>query len=200
MAAAKGLTSLADLGVRELPGLPMFLGDARRNVAQHRVATYPDHALAAVLGHRRYVVAQIASEDAAEQFDVVALGDEHINVAKDRVCVDVDLCWSALGLGQIDGHVAQERDRDQFILDVPGPRTLALQSAFKDRGEGEKPSAALTRGGPRLVFRVASHGVTRSSRRATYLLDWVSLRLGTTAVVPPRSWLRCMVTATSALT
>jgi hypothetical protein len=101
---------------------------------------------------------------------VVTLCHEHVDIAEDRVRLDVDLGGGASGLRQVDGHVAQERDRDQLILDIPGSRSLALPSGFKDRVQGQEPPAAPAYDGLVLGFKVAVHGVTRPVT-STFLLS-----------------------------
>src|ERR1039457_3788347 len=140
-----------------LPGVRVFCGYACRDVAQERVAVDADHVVALLPGHDWHVVAQVTPQDAAGHLDVRALGDEHIHIAEYRVSVDDDLGGSALDPRQVDGHVTEERDGDQLILDIPGLRALAVPAPFNDRVQGEEPPAALARSGPLHFFRVAVH-------------------------------------------
>lgn len=85
-----------------------------------------DHVAALLLGHDWDGVAQFTPQDAAGHLDVRAFGDEYVDISEYRVSVDVDLGGSALDLRQVDGHVSEECDSDQLILDVPGLRALAV--------------------------------------------------------------------------
>jgi hypothetical protein len=141
-----------------LPGVRMVCGDACRDVAQKRVAVDADHVVALLPRHDWHVVAQVTPQDAAGHLDVRALRDEHIHIAEYRVSVDVDLGGSTLDPRQVDGHVTEERDGDQLILDIPGLRALAVPTPFNDRVQGEEPPAAVARSGSRYFFRVTVHG------------------------------------------
>jgi hypothetical protein len=141
-----------------LPGVRVFPVHAGRDVTEERVAVDADHVPAMLLGHGWDVVAQVTPQDAARQLDVAAPGDEHVDIAEYRVRLDVDLGGSALDMRQVNGHVTQERDDDQLILDVPGLCALAVPTTFDDRVQGEEPSAAPAGGSSLLGFRAAVHG------------------------------------------
>src|SRR5918994_6152491 len=76
----------------------MSVGEAGRNVARHAVAVNADHTIAAFLGHGWHLVSQVAPEDTAEHLDVGVLRDQYVDVADDRVGLDVDLGGRALVL------------------------------------------------------------------------------------------------------
>ena len=77
--------------------------------------------------NRRDVVAKIASHDATEEFDADARPHQNVDIANDRVRVDCYLGGGAPGVGEVDGHIAEESHGDQLVLHVPrlGPPSLA---------------------------------------------------------------------------
>ncbi|MGO9322722.1 MAG: hypothetical protein ACLQBY_18225 [Solirubrobacteraceae bacterium] len=139
----------------------MSVGNASGDVAGNRVAVDADDAIGVLVEHGRHVIVEVSTPDAAEHFDVGAFRDEYVDVANDRVRVDVDLGGGALGLRQVDRHVAKQRDSDQLILDVPVSRALAMPSALEDRLKTEQPSTAASNPFSLLVFTL--HGRLPSS-------------------------------------
>jgi len=63
----------------------------------------------------------MASQAATCELDVGAGRDGHVNVAKDRPCLNVNLVGRAVCVSEIDDHVAEERDGEQLVLDIPAP-------------------------------------------------------------------------------
>jgi DNA-binding MarR family transcriptional regulator len=63
----------------------------------------------------------MASQAATCELDVGAGRDGHVDVAKDRPCLNVNLVGRAVCVSEIDDHVAEERDGDQLVLDIPAP-------------------------------------------------------------------------------
>lgn len=68
--------------------------------------------------------------------------NDDVDVATQRVRLDVELLWQALDLGQVDRHVAEYRQSDQVVLDVPrpGPNPFMEPPPLEDWLEPEQPS------------------------------------------------------------
>ncbi len=104
-----------------------------------------DDACALVLDDRGHVVLEVTAEHTAEQLNVRALRHEHVDIAEQRVGLDVDLGRGAAGSREVDRHIAQDRDRDQLVLDIPCLRSLATSAALEHRVDREQPSTALSK-------------------------------------------------------
>ena len=103
------------------------------DIADQAVTGNRNAAVTPALGHRRYLVGEVASQHAPTELDVGSRADEHVDITKDRVGLDVNLGWSALRVRQIDRHVAKQGDGDELLLNVPASRALAFATAFEDR-------------------------------------------------------------------
>jgi len=96
------------------------LHHAHRDVAHKRVAVDPNHLVALLCGHRWHVVSEVIIVCSTGQFYMGPFSHTNINITQNRVCLDFEMGGCAVGVDQIDSHVAEYGDGDQFILDIPG--------------------------------------------------------------------------------
>jgi hypothetical protein len=83
---------------------------------------------------------QVAQEGASEHLHACVCRDDHIDIADQRIGLDLDLDRSALDIGEVDGHVTEQGNCDQFILDVPRSGAPAFAPTLEDRIQGEQPA------------------------------------------------------------
>ncbi len=119
--------------------------DAGCHIAEQAVSVDADDACALVLDDRGHVVLEVTAEHTAEQLNVRVLRDQHVDIPEQRVGLDVDLGRGAAGSREVDRHIAQDRDRDQLVLDIPCLRSLATSAALEHRVDREQPSTALSK-------------------------------------------------------
>jgi len=83
-------------------------GRVHRDVSKQRVTLYPDQVTSTVLGHGGDTVVQVVIPGATGQLDLGTWPNEDIDIAADRIRVDVDLCRRTPGSRQIDCHVSED--------------------------------------------------------------------------------------------
>jgi hypothetical protein len=54
------------------------------------------------------------------QFHMGPFSHANVDITQNRVCLESEMGGCAFGVAQIDSHVAEYGDGDQFILDIPG--------------------------------------------------------------------------------
>jgi len=75
----------------------------------------------------------------SRELDMGAWRDIDIDISPERERLEHNLGGCALGVGEINGHVTEDRESHQLSLDVPllGALTLVEPTSFEDRFESE---------------------------------------------------------------
>ncbi len=129
---------------------------AHSDIAEHRVTVNPDNPITVILGDGGYLIYQVTFEDSTEELNARSLRHNDIHIPPNCIRVDHDDARSALYMPEVDRHIAEEGDRRQLVLDVPGVCALAPPASLEERIQADQPSTG--RPGGRSVLALVRDG------------------------------------------
>jgi hypothetical protein len=116
--------------------------DPHDYVTEQGVALDPKHPGALCLRDRWHFVVEMIVVRPPRELHVRSRSNEHVNVASDRVSLEMNLGRNALGIPKVDGHVAKEREGHKLALHIPTLHSLTLVEppSFEDGLSTDEPT------------------------------------------------------------
>jgi hypothetical protein len=116
--------------------------DPHDYVTEQRVALDSEHPSALCLRDRRHFVVEMIVVRPPRELHMRSWPNEHVDVASDRVSLEMYLGRHALGIRKVDDHVAKEREGHKLALHIPTLRSLTLVEppSFEDGLSTDEPT------------------------------------------------------------